>query len=353
MFADGIHGDVDEEGKHVGGWGAAGGRKAFYDADTAETEDSDIEDDELEEAKRLQEAHAKELATDDYLTGFAEEPTLEARVGGSKGSKGLGRSERLSGQGSGGSQGSRAQLLATKASSIQVEMVPKDLSVLSREEKLEIVMSQSPELLGLLEEFRGYASTLVSEVRPVRERLVAGDMATKGGMSYFEVKFHLLLSYCINVSFYLLLKTEGKPVQDHPVIEQLVYIRVLLEKLRPLDAKLKYHTDKLLKMATAAMQDSGSSKGAGASSSSGAVDAVDPLAFQPSLADLGDEDDDQNTKRSDTTEADEEMYRVRCRHGGIAWVRLGPKCTVNRISGIMWSYNTALCPAMLPIPEYP
>lgn len=39
-------------------------------------------------------------------------------------------------------------------------------------------------------------------------------------------------------------------VKGHPVVEQLVRIRTLLEKLRPLDAKLKYQIEKLLKVAT-------------------------------------------------------------------------------------------------------
>jgi hypothetical protein len=38
-------------------------------------------------------------------------------------------------------------------------------------------------------------------------------------------------------------------VRDHPVILQLVKTRTLLEKLRPLDKKLGYQIDKLLKLA--------------------------------------------------------------------------------------------------------
>jgi len=39
-------------------------------------------------------------------------------------------------------------------------------------------------------------------------------------------------------------------VKDHPVIDQLVKIRTILEKLKPLDQKLKHQVDKLLKLAT-------------------------------------------------------------------------------------------------------
>lgn len=57
---------------------------------------------------------------------------------------------------------------------------------------------------------------------------------TKGGMHYIEVKKLLLLSYCQAITFYLLLKSEGQPVRDHPVISRLVEIKNLLNKVTTL-----------------------------------------------------------------------------------------------------------------------
>lgn len=57
-------------------------------------------------------------------------------------------------------------------------------------------------------------------------------------MTYLEMKYNLLLSYCTYLSFYLLMKVDGKSVKDHPVIFKLAHIKTLLEKLRPLDQKL-------------------------------------------------------------------------------------------------------------------
>jgi U3 small nucleolar ribonucleoprotein protein LCP5 len=37
-------------------------------------------------------------------------------------------------------------------------------------------------------------------------------------------------------------------VQDHPVIEQLMELRTALEKMKPLDAKLKFQIERLLKV---------------------------------------------------------------------------------------------------------
>lgn len=73
----------------------------------------------------------------------------------------------------------------------------------------------------------------------------------------------------------MLLKSQGKSIKDHPVIDQLVRIRTVMEKLKPLDAKLKHQIDKLLKIAVV-----------------GSVEhlANDPKSFKPNLDDFGEPD---------------------------------------------------------------
>lgn len=103
----------------------------------------------------------------------------------------------------------------------------------------------------MLEQFKDKVTEIKEKIQPLLAQLKARKVPkTSQGLSYLEVKYHLLLSYCINICFYLLLKTEGRSVKNHPVIEQLVRTRVTLEKMRPLDQRLKYQVDKLLKMAT-------------------------------------------------------------------------------------------------------
>jgi U3 small nucleolar ribonucleoprotein protein LCP5 len=84
-------------------------------------------------------------------------------------------------------------------------------------------------------------------------------------VSFLAVKQQLLLSYCLDLSVYLGRKLRGQSIADHPATWQLLELRTLLEKLRPLDSKLKYQTDKLLRLATT---------GASAPES-------DPLSFRP------------------------------------------------------------------------
>lgn len=66
-------------------------------------------------------------------------------------------------------------------------------------------------------------------------------------VQYLEVKQQILLAYCVNVVFYMTLRAEGKSVRSHPVMRQLLELRHAIEKLRPIDSKLKHQIDRLLR----------------------------------------------------------------------------------------------------------
>lgn len=63
------------------------------------------------------------------------------------------------------------------------------------------------------------------------------------------MKYNLMVTYCNLLSFYMLLRVEAKNVSDHPVVKRLIHVKLLLEKLRPLDQKLTYQVDKLVRQA--------------------------------------------------------------------------------------------------------
>lgn len=71
-------------------------------------------------------------------------------------------------------------------------------------------------------------------------------------MTYLETKHLLLLHYCSCIVFYLLLKLEGASVKDHPVVTRLIEIRTYLEKIKPIEARLRPQVEKLLKAVTMA-----------------------------------------------------------------------------------------------------
>jgi len=68
-----------------------------------------------------------------------------------------------------------------------------------------------------------------------KELIQKGLIVTRHGMSYLDVKYNLLFFYLQYLAIYLLYKLEGKNLDGHPLIERLCKIKLLLEKMRPLD----------------------------------------------------------------------------------------------------------------------
>jgi U3 small nucleolar RNA-associated protein 3 len=114
----------------------------------------------------------------------------------------------------------------------------------------QIIEKETPYLADLISEFASTAQALNGKLKPMLDKIRAKQVGTtKHGMTYLEMKYNLLLSYCSFLSFYILLKTEGVSTKDHPVIGKLLYIKTLLERLRPLDQKLQYQVDKVIRTA--------------------------------------------------------------------------------------------------------
>ncbi|KAL2629616.1 hypothetical protein R1flu_014302 [Riccia fluitans] len=230
--------DEEDEGKKV--WGKS--KRNYYSADNVdfELQSSDEEAPAEEEAEvlRLQRKAAASLRPEDYEqededeNSSEEEETLQDAV------------QRKERKAEGSKKSSSKEDLT-----MDVEKVKKDLDALTKEEKMNVVLSHAPELVGLLNELRQGLDELRTKVQPLIHKVKDGQYATKDGISYLEVKNLLLLSYCQSIIFYLMLKAEGRSVKDHPVIARLVELRLYLEKIRPIDKKLQYQIDKLLKAA--------------------------------------------------------------------------------------------------------
>ncbi len=88
----------------------------------------------------------------------------------------------------------------------------------------------------MIQEFKDTLETANTKLQPLLQKAKSGQIeCTSAGMSYLEMKYNLMMSYCTFLSFYLLMKIEGKDVSQHPVIFKLAHIKALFEKLKPLD----------------------------------------------------------------------------------------------------------------------
>ncbi len=106
-------------------------------------------------------------------------------------------------------------------------------------------------------------------------------VSQKPGLDYLHVKNSVLLSYLIDLVVHL----KDGSVDDENHSSRLLEMRTVLEKLKTMDAKLKYPIEKLLSL------QSSSFAAAGVSDFN---TAEDPLAYKPQLADEEEDDDDED-----------------------------------------------------------
>eukprot|EP00163_Fabomonas_tropica_P016225 TRINITY_DN29190_c0_g1_i1.p1 TRINITY_DN29190_c0_g1~~TRINITY_DN29190_c0_g1_i1.p1 ORF type:complete len:713 (-),score=260.64 TRINITY_DN29190_c0_g1_i1:65-2203(-) len=244
------------------GWGSK--RSLHYGADDASAE-SDVEREELAEAQRLQRKQLESLAEEDFELSASDSDSDDSDAKAKKASK-IKSSKRTSKKKLAEGNGVSLDDLDVRdagdsdssSGAVVVEHTKKKGDI-PLKEKIRLVKRDSPELAGLLTELVAKLGEVKEQLGPVLQHVQGSEgVSTDKGISYLEVKYHLLLNYCMNVTFYLLLKVNGRTPRDHPVVEHLVELRTVMEKLRPLDSKLKFQIDKLLALASSS--ENGTSK---------------------------------------------------------------------------------------------
>eukprot|EP01128_Nolandella_sp_AFSM9_P000543 TRINITY_DN10699_c0_g1_i1.p1 TRINITY_DN10699_c0_g1~~TRINITY_DN10699_c0_g1_i1.p1 ORF type:complete len:609 (+),score=195.19 TRINITY_DN10699_c0_g1_i1:82-1908(+) len=227
-LSDGIMGErssdeLSDSSENEGEWGRR--KRSYYNTDYVDSEmihSDDEAQEEEEEALRQQKRNRREQEAeeDSYLETFAD--MLQG------GATATGVKSALSSK----AVGDLATFDAEEA-----ETIVRDLSSLSRPQKLEILMNDSPELLKLLSVLKETVEELQDKILPLKRRLLSSgvDLTSSPGTTYVITKSHLMLSYTINVFFYLLLKASSLPAREHPVVQTLVSLDTLMNALKPLE----------------------------------------------------------------------------------------------------------------------
>lgn len=99
-------------------------------------------------------------------------------------------------------------------------------------------------------------STLTTSIQSATEALPKDNiLPPKDGISLFDVKNELLLSYLQNLVFLIVLKLRARKEEQElgpqdEVVQKLVELRIYLEKgVRPLENRLKYQIDRIIRAA--------------------------------------------------------------------------------------------------------
>ncbi|KDR14064.1 something about silencing protein 10 [Zootermopsis nevadensis] len=128
------------------------------------------------------------------------------------------------------------------------EVIKTDLRKLSKRQKLVLLRKESPEFFGLVEDFKANMTELQQKIEPILNLIKSGKIPASQADSYVQTKYHLVLNYCTNIAFYLLLKTKRIAVQSHPIVHRLYQYRQLLKQLKPVDEVMTPQLESILEL---------------------------------------------------------------------------------------------------------
>ncbi|XP_072411654.1 neuroguidin [Chiloscyllium punctatum] len=106
-------------------------------------------------------------------------------------------------------------------------------------------------------------------INGLTRRIREGTFRTDKGLSFLEVKNQMLSLYLSDLTYTILQKVLGRSLREQPAVLRLVEVRTVLEKMRPIDQKLRYQIDKLIKTTV-----------------TGSLADNNPLAFKPNPANM-------------------------------------------------------------------
>ena len=107
-------------------------------------------------------------------------------------------------------------------------------------------MNDSDAFAVLLSLIKTSVSDLNDRITPLVDQIK--DLRTDHGVSLIQIKLHSLLGYLQNLAVFSLIKVDGQEI-NQDVIRNLIEHRLVLEKIKPIEAKIKYQIEKLMKSA--------------------------------------------------------------------------------------------------------
>ncbi|XP_056014902.1 neuroguidin-like [Ostrea edulis] len=150
-------------------------------------------------------------------------------------------------------------------------------------------MEEAIKLLGDMESQTEDVTKLIDHLL---KKALNEEYSTSSGISFLEVKYQLLLTYLMNLTYITLQKSSGESIEGDPSIDRLVEIRTVLEKMRPIDKKLKYQVDKVVRTAA-----------------TGGIDSSDPLRYRANPENLISKLDDESESESEGEEKKPKIYQ--------------------------------------------
>lgn len=113
----------------------------------------------------------------------------------------------------------------------RVETTKTDLSDLSKKQKLALFKAEAPEFDGLVQDFEERLTESKDMLIPALELLKSVEFPNHPLVDFIACRNELIINYCTNISFYLMLKAKRVKVKNHPLVKRLIQFRQLICQL--------------------------------------------------------------------------------------------------------------------------
>ncbi|KAH9409775.1 PREDICTED: neuroguidin-like [Rhagoletis zephyria] len=154
-------------------------------------------------------------------------------------------------------------------------------------DNVDLMVNQTTELL---KEFKSNLSPCIYSVKALLEKMKNNELPTENGISLFDMKNKMFLSYLVDLTDVLFTKLRGESIAERTgTLERLVEERTVLEKIRPIEHKLKYQVDKLMKVLN-----------------TGAIDQNDPMNLKPNFSSIAEGEDGEDGGAMNLDDVDED-----------------------------------------------
>eukprot|EP00762_Andalucia_godoyi_P002794 ANDGO_04500.mRNA.1 Something about silencing protein 10 len=225
------HADAVEEDE-MAMW--SGKKHDYYDGDDyADGSDEEQAYEEEKEVQKLRQKQARELKDEDFLGSALTDSAASKSVKSKKNAK---------------QADMEADSEEMEFESVdRVERIEKNLQKLSKDEKLKLLRKTSPEVETMIKEIHSRMESVHGEMDEVLRAAKSIKAAQAAVVPFLEMKRHVTLSYCLSLSFYLLMKADGVSVKDHPVNAQLLQSKALVDKLDKMSGVVDRKLVKMLK----------------------------------------------------------------------------------------------------------
>lgn len=209
----------EEEYDDSGKWGRKKG--VYYSGNKLDNEEDALLEE--EEAKALQAKMLKQLDTNDFgLDAFKVDEKAKL----------LKTEEELKAE-------KRAKKTLGNEDDESLQKIAKNLSIMSKKEKLDFLQRESPELFELIRDFKLKLEELDESLLPISKLIKTGQIPNSTASEFIANKTKLYLTYCCHLSFYFVLKTQRIPVDNHPIVKNILQFRNLIKQISEISVKLE------------------------------------------------------------------------------------------------------------------